>query len=236
MISTAVTGKEALKLVETADAGVVILDLNDVTLNSIEVCRRIRERNDVSIAIMTSRLDDEHRLAAFSAGATDYISRPFANSEFLLRVKRIATNRRRLCGDHTSNPLRIDHFTIDPSRFEVIANGNVLTITPMQFRLLRFFAENPGRVYSRFDLMRQVWEKDCGTDGTIDQSRATTNVDCGCDIKTVDVHVRELRRLLEPDPTAQKYFVTVRSVGFKFVGSTVNDRDSAAQTSVNTVS
>lgn len=192
-------GRRALHLVGQMRPGFVILDLMLPGVDGWEVCRRIRSRSDVPIIMLTARGEELDRLQGFSLGVDDYVVKPFSPAELMERVKAILrrtsgqvqrTDSCRVCGE----------LTLDPDGHTVMFGATELELTPSEYRLLRALIEAPGRVFSREDLLDFIHPEG---GAVID--------------RVVDVHVGNIRRKIEPDPTRPRYVRTVRGAGYKLV-------------------
>jgi DNA-binding response OmpR family regulator len=191
-------GLEALKAFESGLFDVVILDVMMPYVDGFEACQRIRERSDVPIVILTSRDGTDDVVHGFELGADDYITKPFKTAELIARVESIL---RRVEGyKHRIAPpiVRVGDLVIDEPRHRVTVRGQDVNLTPMEFELLYFLAANPGHVFDRETLFREVWGYDYVGE---------TNL--------VDVCVRRLREKVELEPSRPQIITTVRGVGYK---------------------
>jgi len=180
------TGGEALRLMHSFRPAVVILDLMLPDMSGTDVCRRLRsdpETADVGSLMLTARGDEYDRIVGFEVGADDYVVKPFSVREVVLRVKALArrTLERRLARDSLDGGRRLRYLglEVDPVRHRVFIDGQETTLRPLEFKLLALLVEHPGRVFSRADLLEDVWgmPRDLST-------------------RTVDTHVRRLRSRL----------------------------------------
>ncbi|MET7289336.1 response regulator transcription factor [Streptomyces sp. NPDC005573] len=175
----------------------VVLDLMLPGMDGLEVCRRLRERAPVPVVILTARGDEDDRILGLEVGADDYVTKPFSPRELVLRVTSVL--RRTHAGAVDPAPRRAAAgLAVDPAARRATRNGTELALTLREFDLLAFFLRNPGRAYSREDLMREVWGWDFG------------------DLSTVTVHVRRLRGKVEDDPGRPRLIRTVWGVGYRF--------------------
>ncbi|MFJ3639634.1 response regulator transcription factor [Streptomyces sp. NPDC090108] len=175
----------------------VVLDLMLPGMDGLEVCRRLRERAPVPVVILTARGDEDDRILGLEVGADDYVTKPFSPRELVLRVTSVL--RRTHAGAADPAPRRAAAgLAVDPAARRATRNGTELALTLREFDLLAFFLRNPGRAYSREDLMREVWGWDFG------------------DLSTVTVHVRRLRGKVEDDPGRPRLIRTVWGVGYRF--------------------
>ena len=197
-VSTADTGRKALEAIERDPPDLVVLDLMLPELSGELVCRRVRESSTVPIIMLTARDREPDRLLGLELGADDYIVKPFSPRELVARVKAVL-RRTSGAGESLSRSLVIGGLEIDPARREVLCDGRGVTLTATEFDLLYFLAAHAGQVFSREQLLMQVWAPDFAGDDS-----------------TVTVHVRRLRSKIEPTDRAPRYLQTVWSVGYKF--------------------
>jgi DNA-binding response OmpR family regulator len=199
LVDSAVDGHTALAAIERRAPQLIVLDLMLPDVPGEEIARRVRERSDVPILMLTAKASEEQRLAGFALGADDYLVKPFSPRELVARVRAIL--RRAGEGDAPLSALTSyddGRLRIDELRHEVLLDGRAVELTPTEFRLLASLASYPGRVYSRFELINRVQ----GTDFE------------GYE-RTIDAHVKNLRRKLEPDPAHPRYVQTVHGVGYR---------------------
>jgi len=189
-------GDEALLLAAEEAPDVVILDWMIEGTSGIEVCRRLRRdkgSSHVPIVMLTARGSEDDRVRGLETGADDYVSKPFSPRELVARVNAILRRIRPALAGET---LSVGDLTLDATAHRVTRRGQTIALGPTEFRLLRHFMEHPGRVFSRGQLLDAVW----GTESDIE-------------LRTVDVHIRRLRKGIEldgaPDPVR-----TVRSAGY----------------------
>ncbi len=189
-------GDEALLLAEEQAPDLVVLDWMIEGTSGIEVCRRLRKGKataHVPIVMLTAREAEDDRIRGLETGADDYVTKPFSPRELIARVGAIMRRIRPALAGET---LSVGDLSLDATAHRVARGGQNLTLGPTEFRLLKFFMEHPGRVFSRGQLLDAVW----GTDSDIE-------------LRTVDVHIRRLRKGIEmtgaPDPVR-----TVRSAGY----------------------
>ena len=200
LVYTAYDGIEAIELVAKRKPDIMILDIMLPGMDGREVCRKIRQHNDVPIIMLTAKDDESDRLVGLGIGADDYVTKPFSMKEVVARAKVIL---RRMHGEvvEKKTVLQFREITIDLERHQVKRSGDVLDLTPTEFKLLEVLARAPERVYSRFQLMENT------------QGYAFDGYE-----RTIDAHIRNLRRKLEPDSRNPQYVLTVYGVGYKFAG------------------
>lgn len=200
---SAFDGAEGLKLAREGDPDLILLDVMLPEMDGFEVCRTLRaEGNNVPIIMITAREEETDKIFGLELGADDYITKPFSMRELVARVR---TNMRRAASmtpppaDDGGNRIKIKDLLIDCDRRAVYQNGKELELTQREYDLIKFLAENPGKVVSREKLMREVWQYDYFGD-----------------LRAVDVAVRRLREKLEPNPSEPLYVITKRGVGYYF--------------------
>ncbi|MBN8841794.1 MAG: phosphate regulon transcriptional regulator PhoB [Sphingomonadales bacterium] len=189
-------GEQALILVEERVPDIVLLDWMIESLPGIEVCRRLRRNPksaNVPIIMLTARGEEEDRIRGLETGADDYVTKPFSPRELVARVSAVL---RRLRPALAGELLAYADIELDSVAHKVVRNGQVVNMGPTEFRLLRHFMEHPGRVFSRGQLLDSVW----GQDSDIE-------------LRTVDVHIRRLRKAINLPGTAD-IIRTVRSAGY----------------------
>lgn len=192
-------GDEGLKLAMSKEPDLILLDVMLPGLDGFGVCRRVREKSNVPIIMLTAREEEVDKVLGLELGADDYITKPFSIRELLARVK---ANLRRTGSEDSafgSDILRIDNLAIDSSRYEVVKNDEVIDLTLREFELVKFLAEQQGRIFSRETLLEKVW-----------------GYDYYGDVRTVDVTIRRLREKIEDDPANPSYIITKRGVGYYF--------------------
>ena len=195
-VVTTPDGEEALVLAEEDRPDVVVLDWMIVNLSGIEVCRRLRrapETAGLPIIMLTARAEESDRVRGLETGADDYVTKPFSPREPVARVRALL---RRLRPALSGGALEYGGIAMDTSAHKVTRDGVSVQLGPTEFRLLRHFLEHPGRVFSREQLLDAVW----GRDVYVEQ-------------RTVDVHIRRLRKAINGDDLPD-LIRTVRSAGY----------------------
>ena len=190
-------GTEALRLARESHPDLIVLDLMLPGIDGLEVCRILRSESDVPIIMLTAKSTDQDKLIGLGLGADDYVTKPFSPRELAARVRVVL---RRLPGERT--PEKIEHggLSLDFLKHEASLAGKPLNLTPVEFKLLGVLAKEPGRVFSRGELI----EKALGYEFD------------GFD-RTIDVHILKLRRKLEPDPQQPRYIKTIYGAGYKLL-------------------
>ena len=202
-VTAAYDGKEAYELAMQNDYDIILLDVMLPELNGFEVCQMIREKSDVPIIMLTAKGDDMDKILGLEYGADDYVTKPFNILEIKARIKAII---RRTKGRKQEQPAErtivSGEMRIDLDSRRVFIGDREVNLTAKEFDLLELLVCNPGKVYSREELLlRFVWG-----------NRAAA----GGDVRTVDVHVRRLREKIEPSPSDPKYVHTKWGVGYYF--------------------
>ena len=195
-------GARALELARRERPALVLLDVMLPGIDGLEVCRRIRADSTVPIIMLTARVDEMDRVVGLEVGADDYVTKPFSMRELLARV-RAALRRAQMRPDEdgASRPVSFGRVCVDPARREVTRDGAAVALKPKEYDLLWFFVRNPGRVFTREQLLEQVWGYDFAGGS-----------------RTVDVHVRWLREKIEDDPARPRHLRTSRGAGYLFEG------------------
>ena len=195
-------GESGLELALGKNPDIVLLDVMLPKMNGFDVCRALREKgSSVPVIILTAREEEADKVLGLEIGADDYITKPFSMRELMARVK--ANIRRTAMGAGTSSGATMDTGTglvVNTESYQVTKGGKLVDLTQREYELLTFLASHPGKVYSRIDLMEQVWNY-----GYV-----------GDDVRTVDVTVRRLREKIEDDPANPVYILTRRGVGYYF--------------------
>ena len=194
-------GEAGLNAALTENPDIILLDVMLPKMIGFDVCRALREKgNNVPVIILTAREEEEDKVLGLEIGADDYITKPFSMRELMARVK--ANIRRTAMQNPTVTPVAEEAgaIVINAENYQVFKNGKPLDLTQREYELLSFLAENPGKVYSRGDLMEQVWNYDY----------------VGDDVRTVDVTVRRLREKIEEDPANPERILTKRGIGYYY--------------------
>ena len=192
---TAYDGVEALRLARESHPDLIVLDLMLPGIDGLEICRTLRAESDVPIIMLTARTTDEDKLTGLGLGADDYVIKPFSPRELAARVRAVL---RRLPGERGPAEIKRGELTVNFHKHEASLAGRPLNLTTVEFKLLGALAKEPGRLFSRSELI----EKALGYDFE------------GFD-RTIDVHILNLRRKLEPDPRRPTYIKTVYGAGYK---------------------
>ncbi|MDR0357298.1 MAG: response regulator transcription factor [Clostridiales Family XIII bacterium] len=198
---TAYDGQEGLDKALAGDFDLILLDVMLPSIDGFEICRKLREQSAVPIIMLTAKEEEVDKVLGLELGADDYITKPFGLRELIARIK-ANIRRTALTGNGSQNPANARDFsnlTIDMDRYEVRKDGKPLELTLREFELLKYLAEREDKVFSREQLLEDVW-----------------GYEYYGDIRTVDVTVRRLREKLEDDAGDPKYIMTKRGVGYYF--------------------
>jgi two-component system OmpR family response regulator len=204
-VLTAVNGAEALEKYRSDKPVLIILDIMLPVMSGTEVCRIVRGESQVPIIMLTAKTEEVDRVVGFELGADDYVTKPFSMRELLSRIKAVLRRSEAVRDEGTATAaggfLEAGDIKIDLKKHEVVRSGTGVELNPKEFELLVFLLSNRGQVFSREQILRNVWGYDfIGND------------------RTVDVHMRWMRRKLETDPDNPQYLLTVRGYGYKFAG------------------
>jgi DNA-binding response OmpR family regulator len=192
-------GEHAVAAALDQEYELLVLDLLLPGVSGVEVCRRLREESAVPILMLTARDSEADRVLGLEAGADDYVTKPFSMTELLARVRAIL-RRRDLDATASSAARRVGGLDLDLERYEATIDGEPVRLTQSELKLLAFLAREPGRVYSRREIMQHLWESDYVGDE-----------------RAADLHVSNIRRKIERDPESPERLVTVRGAGYKLV-------------------
>lgn len=197
-VLSAYRGDSGLSIWEHKHPDLVILDLNLPGMDGIDVAREIRRKSNTPIVMLTARVDEVDQLVGLEIGADDYITKPFSPRLVVARVRALL---RRAGGEYVKPQiLRVDDLEIDLTGHTVVRAGQSIELTPMEFNLLVALAEEPGRAFTRLQLLEAI------------QGAAYEGYD-----RTIDAHIKNLRAKLEPDPRNPHYIGTVFGVGYRIM-------------------
>jgi DNA-binding response OmpR family regulator len=198
-VVTATDGEAGLKLAETGNFDLILLDLMLPGIDGLEICRTLRKQSEIPIIMLTAKEGEIDRVLGLELGADDYITKPFSMRELLARVKAVLKRTGTAEPVSQGQTINCDGLKIDLLGHEVLVNGEVVNLSSKEFELLRVLASHPGQVLTREQLLDLVWGNDYFGD-----------------TRTVDVHIRWLREKIEADPGAPQFILTVRGTGYKF--------------------
>jgi len=198
-VYTAENGKRALQVVEEVQPDLVVLDLMLPELDGTEVCKSIRKHSTVPIIMLTARNEDIDKILGLEIGADDYMTKPFSTRELIARIR--ANLRRVVWGGIVpeNESIAVGALHIDLVKRLVHLDGELLDLTAKEYNILLVFATNPGRVFTRENLLELVW-----------------GYEYYGDVRNVDVHVRRLREKIEKNPSCPEYVLTRWGVGYNF--------------------
>lgn len=199
-VTTGSNGEDAVELARAGEFDLIILDLMMPVIDGLQACMKIREFSNVPIIMLTARSEDTDKIIGFECGADDYITKPFNILELKARIRallrRAGASEQR---EKTAGRLDAGEIALDSGSRSAWKNGQPVELTVKEFDLVELMMKNPGRVYSRENLLNLVW-----------------GYEYMGDFRTVDVHVRRLREKLEPDPANPQYILTKWGVGYYF--------------------
>lgn len=198
-VVTAADGMAALRRAREHDPDLVILDIGLPGLDGLDVCRTLRKQSSAPVVFVSARGDEVDRIVGLEVGADDYMTKPFSPRELVARVRAIL-RRAKSPPPEAAHRRSIGDITVDATRREVTVAGQLVRLKPREFDLLWLFVRNEGRVFTRDQLIEAVW-----------------GFDWEGDARTVDVHVRRIRRAIRDGAGRPAYLQTVHGLGYKFV-------------------
>jgi two-component system response regulator RegX3 len=190
-------GNVALERARTEAYDLLVLDLMLPGLSGVEVCRRLRQESPVPILMLTAKDGEVDRVLGLEVGADDYVTKPFSVPELIARVRALL-RRRELDSTRSGAELRVGDLVLDLAKHEAKVGGEKIPLTVFELKLLALLASEPGRVFSRREVMRHLWNS-----SFVGNERAC------------DLHVSNIRRKIERDPSRPERLVTVRGAGYK---------------------
>lgn len=197
-VEVATNGQEGLDAFVANRPDFVILDLKLPKVGGQEVCRQLRlECEATPVLILTGSADEFDRVLLLELGADDYVTKPFSPRELLARVRAVLRRARR---NPPAERMAFGSVSVDFARMEVLRDGRRIALAPQEFKVLKYFAQNPERVISRDQMLSEVWGYN---------SYPST--------RTVDSHILNLRQKLEEDPANPAHFITIHNAGYKFI-------------------
>ena len=200
-VVTAYNGTDGLRLAREMQPDLIVLDIMLPEIDGLQVCRILRSESDVPIIMLTARTTELDRITGLDLGADDYVPKPFSPRELAARVRAVLRRMPESALERGPDEIKRGAITISFSKRQAFRGGSRLNLTPTEFRLLGVMAKAAGRVFSRSELINQVFDYD------FDSFE-----------HTVDTHIMNLRRKLEPEPDQPKYIITVFGAGYKFTG------------------
>jgi DNA-binding response OmpR family regulator len=196
-VSSAADGKSALAIIRSAKPDLIVLDLGLPQLDGLDVTRSIRKESNVPIIMLTARSEESDKLIGLELGADDYLTKPFSPKELVARVRTVL--RRVEHFDSGADIIRVADLTLDMPRMQLTVNDHKVELTPTEFQLLAALARQPGRIFTRAQLLDAVH-------GIAFESYE----------RAIDAHIKNIRRKIEPNPHEPRYILTVYGVGYKF--------------------
>lgn len=206
-VDVAATAAEALRLAVDRPPDLIVLDLGLPDMEGTEVCRRVRERSEVPILVLSARGGEGDKVNALDLGADDYVTKPFGPEELLARI-RVALRRVRTDGQAETGHFRAGDLTIDYDRRRVVRDDVEIRLTPKEFELLSLLAHNQGRVLTHRAILKAIW----GPNAVQQPEHLWTLV-------------AQLRRRIEPDPSNPRYLLSEPWVGYRFAAGEPDDSD-----------
>src|SRR5690554_2872958 len=198
-VDCAYDGEEALEAAKKKEYDVVLLDVMLPKLTGFEVCQQIREFSSMPIIMLTAKGDDMDKILGLEYGADDYLTKPFNILELKARIKAILRRFNSLTKKDENQIIEVENMKINISNRSLTIDGKEINLTAKEFDLLKLFASNPGKVFSREKLLEIIWQYDYLGD-----------------LRTVDVHIRRLREKIEKNPSQPEYIFTKWGVGYYF--------------------
>lgn len=200
-VVTAEDGERGLELALSEKPDLILLDIMMPKMDGYEVCRKIREKLNTPIIMLTARADEVDKVIGFEMGADDYVTKPFGNRELIARVKaHLRRSAAKEIKDATSNNV-VDYgeLQINFDRYEIYKRGELINLTLREFELLTFLATQKAQIFNRETLLEKVW-----------------GYEYFGDVRAVDVTIRRLREKIEDDASKPKYIITKRGIGYYF--------------------
>ena len=198
-VTTAGNGADALAIARARRPDLIVLDLGLPHMDGLDVTRTLRKQSNVPIIMLTARVDESDKLIGLELGADDYLTKPFSPKELVARVR--AVFRRIDAAPERGDVIRSGDLSLDKRRMQAEIGGQAIDLTATEFELLATLARQPGRVFTRAQLLDAI-----------------RGVEVESFDRAIDAHVKNVRRKLEPDPKKPQYVLTVHGVGYKFAG------------------
>ena len=195
-VVTSLDGEGGLEKARKEKPDLILLDLMLPGIDGLDICRELRKESNTPIIMLTARVEETDKLIGLEIGADDYITKPFSPREMVARVRTVL---RRVQGDSTAEVIRAGNLTLDRNRFIVLINELEISLTPTEFEILATLASQPGRIFSRSQLLMAVR-------GVAFESYE----------RAIDSHIRNLRKKLDADMSGFEWIVTIHGVGYKF--------------------
>lgn len=196
----AADGSEALEAMTREKPNLIVLDWLMPGMSGLEVCRQVRQKNSIPIIMLTAKTEEVDKLLGLELGADDYITKPFSLRELTARI-RVVLRRTEPDDENKIEAIKVGGLEINLNRHEVWSEGKSISLTPTEFKILTLLSSNPGRVYSRLQLL----------DAALGFAYEGYE-------RSIDTHVSNLRKKIEPDPVNPRYILTVYGTGYRFGG------------------
>ncbi|MBE5964245.1 MAG: response regulator transcription factor [Lachnospira sp.] len=195
------TGEVGLKTALEEEIDLIILDIMLPVMDGFEICKKVREKKDIPIILVSAKKEDIDKIRGFGIGADDYITKPFSPSELVARVKAHLARYERLVGskEAANEVYEIRGIKIDRTSRRVFVNGEEKAFTTKEFDLLYFLAKNPNRVFTKEEIFSNIWD-----------------LESVGDIATVTVHIKKIREKIEFNPSKPQYIETIWGIGYRF--------------------
>ena len=195
-VVTSLDGEGGLEKTRKEKPDLILLDLMLPGIDGLDICRELRKESNIPIIMLTARVEETDKLIGLELGADDYITKPFSPREMVARVRTVL---RRVQGDSSAEVIRAGNLTLDRNRFIVLINEQEISLTPTEFEILATLASQPGRIFSRSQLLMAVR-------GVAFESYE----------RAIDSHIRNLRKKLDANTSNFEWIVTIHGVGYKF--------------------
>ncbi len=198
-------GQKGLEQALQGDFDVIVLDIMLPGVDGFEICREVRKVKEIPVIMVSAKKEDIDKIRGLGIGANDYMTKPFSPSELVARVKAHLERYNKLIGSSVrmeNEVIETGGLKIDRTARRVYVDGVEKSLTTKEFDLLFFLAQNPNRVFSKEELLQEVWELS----------------PIGADIATVTVHIKKIREKIEKDSQNPEYIETVWAVGYRFIG------------------
>ncbi len=200
-VKEAADGYQALEIIRQDAPALIVLDLMLPGIDGLTLTQHLRQDHQIPIIMLTSKGESSDRIRGLDMGADDYITKPFSPQEVVSRVRAVLRRTGGAAASTSQQPIQIGRINIDPASRNVEVNQQTIPLTAKEFDLLWHFAQHPQHVFTRTQLLGQIWGDELYTDPS-----------------TVTVHIRRLREKIEASPSQPEYILTVWGVGYKFVG------------------
>ena len=198
-VLTALNGKTALAVARSAKPDLVVLDLGLPDIDGLDVTRSLRKDGDVPIIMLTARGEETDKLVGLELGADDYMTKPFSPKELVARVRAVLRRSEATAANAQADVIRAADLTLDVPRLRLTVGEHIVELTPTEFQLLATLASQPGRIFTRSQLLDAIH-------GIAFESYE----------RAIDAHIKNIRRKIEPNPRQPRYILMVYGVGYKF--------------------